>query len=234
MYFFNLCKKFRTSNESEFKKESIYKNKPSRILILTDLHHDVPSEHFRLLENLEYDVCLLLGDIKPSNLRQIKNIIPSKKLYGVLGNHVDLDLYQKYGIKELSINEPTYIRGEGSDLSIIGLSGSYRYKKCNQCMITPEESLEKCKTAPAEFDLFVSHDYPVNFYDPEYLDDAHPGLEGINYILNSENHPEVMLHGHSHRESVKTYKGLYGNTTVIELYGCSLIELKEKKIQKIF
>ena len=184
MYFFNLCKRFKTSNKPKSEKESIYKDKPSRVLILTDLHHDVPSEHFGLLENLEYDVCLLLGDIKPSNLRQIKNIIPSEKLYGVLGNHDELDLYQKYDIKELSINEPIYIKGEVSDLSIIGLSGSYRYKKCNQCMITQEESLEKCKTAPDEFDLFVSHDYPVNFYDPEYLDDAHPGLEGINYILN--------------------------------------------------
>lgn len=76
MYFFNLCKKFKTLNKSEFEKESIYKDKPSRVLILTDLHHDVPSEHFKLLENLEYDVCLLLGDIRPSNLRQIKNIIP--------------------------------------------------------------------------------------------------------------------------------------------------------------
>lgn len=80
----------------------------------------------------------------------------------------------------------------------------------------------------------MSHDYPVNFYDPEYLDDAHPGLEGINYILNLENPPEVMLHGHGHWESVKTYKGKHGKTTVFALYGCSLIDLKTKRVQKIF
>ncbi|MBQ9658786.1 MAG: hypothetical protein IJV31_08490 [Clostridia bacterium] len=88
------------------------------ILVIADCHH-LKEEEIAKVENLQYDVCLLLGDINGNYLDMILNYVPIEKIYGILGNHDEYGLLESRNIanihsKIININGIKILGFEGS------------------------------------------------------------------------------------------------------------------------
>lgn len=190
-----------------------------RLLILTDLH-TLREDELEKIVDLDYDVCFLLGDITVDYLCEIKKYV-NKKVYGILGNHDNFDNLARAGIENIN-NKIIDING----IKILGFEGSHRYKKGNFPMLSQEESLELLKNSP-KADILVSHDAPYYLYSKNM---AHCGLKGISkYLL--KNKVPINIHGHHHINSVLKLKN---GTTVIGVYRCAILDIKNKKRRLIF
>lgn len=201
-------------------KYSNYNN--INILAIADCHH-LKEEEIIKVKDLQYDVCLLLGDIKGTYLDMILNYVPIGKIYGILGNHDEYGLLESRNISNIH-SKIIDVNG----VKILGFEGSSRYKDGNIPMYSQEESikiLKKCEIA----DILVSHDSPYQLYS-KANDKAHCGLKGITKYLK-KNRIYLNIHGHHH---INTDLKLNNGTNVIGVYRCAIIKFPTLEKEMIF
>lgn len=157
-------------------------------------------------------MCIILGDLSGLDINEIKKIVPSEKLFGVVGNHDSINFLEENKINNINGKVIT-CRG----IKIAGIMGSNRYKDKDYGMQTHEESLELSEKMESA-DILISHDKAYVF---DRNDSVHDGLKGItNYIY--KNHIPLHIHGHLHEESEEILKN---GTKSICLYQIKLLEI---------
>ena len=192
------------------------------ILVIADCHH-LKEEEIEKVKNLQYDACLLLGDISGNYLDMILKYVPIEKIYGILGNHDEYGLLESRNISNIH-SKVINVNG----VRILGFEGSSRYKTGNIPMYSQEESikiLRKCDIA----DILVSHDSPYQLYS-KANDKAHCGLKGITKYLK-KNKIYLNIHGHHH---INTVLKLNNDTNVVGVYRCAMIQFPTLKKELIF
>ena len=173
--------------ERKVSKKNNYNN--INILVVADCHH-LKEEEIEKVQNLQYDVCVLLGDISGNYLDMILKYVPIEKIHGILGNHDEYGLLESRNISNIH-SKVINVNG----VRILGFEGSSRYKIGNVPMYSQKESikiLRKCEVA----DILVSHDSPYQLYS-KANDKAHCGLKGIAKYLK-KNKVYLNIHGHHH------------------------------------
>lgn len=185
-----------------------YMHSPFKMLCIADLH-DYDERQIEKIRQMEYDVCLLLGDIPHKALLEIKKANGDRPLYGVCGNHDDWDTLTRVGITDIHCKAV-----EVCGITIAGFSGSNRYKNGDYCMMTQKESIKAAKEIPP-CDVLITHDSKYKYWIPP--DDAHLGLKGISKYI-SKNKPQMHLFGHYHQRAVHKHK----STLSVCVYGIEL------------
>lgn len=191
------------------------------ILVIADCHH-LKEEEIEKVKGLQYDVCLLLGDINGNYLDMILRYVPLEKIYGILGNHDEYGLLESRNIKNIHTKIIDINR-----VKILGFEGSSRYKTGNIPMYSQEESIKILKNCE-KADILASHDSAYELYSKSN-DRAHCGLKGITKYLK-KNKVYLNLHGHHH---INTKLKLKNETNIIGVYRCAIIQfptLEEKII----
>ena len=178
------------------------------MLCISDLH-DYDARLIEKIQQMEYDVCLLLGDIPHKALLHIKRVNGDRPIYGICGNHDDWESLSRVGITDIHCKAV-----EICGVTIAGFSGSNRYKNGNYCMMTQKESIEAAKKIPP-CDVFISHDSVYKYQ--LHPDNAHLGLKGISRYV-SKHKPQMHLFGHYHQRAVYKKRG----TLSICVYGVEI------------
>ena len=160
-----------------------------RILIVSDIHFPLNEKEQEMLKE-NFDICLLLGDI-PKDVLQSIDTNNKCKFYGIYGNHDTNDMYND--IKNLKyIHRHCVI--EEDETSIIGISGSSKYKKSSSyCMFSQEEILDITKNM-RKVDILISHDSPYQIHSTSKNKE---GFKGITEYIK-KNKPKLHLYGHHH------------------------------------
>lgn len=187
-----------------------------KILFLTDTHGMLKYEKniLNYITELEkYDCCILLGDHSISDIKLIKDIVKTDKIYGVLGNHDGWNLYKDNGIEDIN-GKIIKIK----ELKIAGISGSYKYKKTDDYAMYSHEESQELADKMQEADVLISHDRP---YIKSQYGESHDGLKGITYYIY-KNHVSLHIHGHIHEEKEELLKN--GSKTIC-LYKAKLLEI---------
>lgn len=187
-----------------------------KLLFIADTHdclyyEEETLEYIKSIKN--YDYCVLLGDHSVNDLQEILKIIPSNKIFGVLGNHDSWEKYSEYGINNI---DGKVINVNG--IRIAGISGSFKYKNSeNYALYTHEESIEIANKM-GYADILISHDkqFTKDNHSP-----AHDGLKGITEYLYKNRVP-LNIHGHLHEDSEQLLKN---GTKSICLYKVRYMEL---------
>lgn len=107
-----------------------------KILAISDLHW-YTDEELSQIKNLDYDICVLLGDIPVNAIRLIKEYVYNKPILAVAGNHDDWNTPELGGAE--NIHEQCV---ERCGYSFAGFSGSARYKHGDYPMFSQRESLK--------------------------------------------------------------------------------------------
>ena len=179
------------------------------MLCICDLHsYDV--EEINKIKDMEYDVCVLLGDIPSTALRTIKKL-NTRPLFGVCGNHDDWQTLNNVGIRDIHCKAIS-VKG----YTIAGFGGSHRYKNGDYALMTQKESVELSKLIP-KADILISHDSPYKFFG---TDTAHQGLKGISQYI-SKNKPKLNLCGHYHDENLS---GVYRRCEIQCVYQFMIVD----------
>lgn len=179
------------------------------MLCIADLH-SYDDKEIKAIQNMEYDVCFLLGDIPQKALSAIKKNV-SKPLFGVCGNHDEWNSLTSEGIKDINCKTISI-----AGYTVAGFGGSNRYKNGDYPMWTQKESVEITKMIP-KADILITHDSPYKFFGN---DEAHKGLKGISKYI-SNNKPKLNLCGHYHD---KNLCGVYKKCKIQCIYGFNIIE----------
>lgn len=188
-----------------------------KILFITDTHNclaytDKYINYIKSLNQEDYDICLILGDLSGSDFETIKAIISDEKLYGIVGNHDSINALEANNIK--NINGQVI---ECKGVKIAAIMGSNRYKSGAYGMITQEECSDLAKNMNSA-DILVSHDKAYVF---DRNDNVHDGLRGITEYIY-KNHIPLHIHGHLHEEMEETLKN---GTKSIDVYQIKLMEV---------
>lgn len=192
-----------------------------KILAVADLH-DWSKGELELINDPEYDCCCLLGDIPEAALNIIKQLV-RKPLYGVLGNHDDLNTLSRCGITDLNGKSATV-----NGVKIAGLGGSHRYKNGDYPMLTQRESIKAAAACPAA-DILISHD--TAYHVMKQLDDTHCGLKGISQYI-SRSKAGLNICGHYHISDHKRL--LYKGCEILSVYRCALVSYPSNIMEIIF
>lgn len=220
-FYINKSKKDKPQNTSyedkllqQFGKNENLPTNHVRLLIITDTHNCLyyDKESVEKIKNAQYDVCLILGDISNSDIIEILKFVPYDKIYGLLGNHDELDRFEESKIRSLNGKVIT-ING----VRIAGLQGSHRYKTGDYGMYTHEESIQIADEMPPA-DILVSHDRP---FIKDNNDNVHDGLKGVTYYCY-KNHVKLEIHGHLHEETEEILKN---GTKVLGKYKVDVIKI---------
>lgn len=192
-----------------------------RIIAFADLHSDCTDLIYHVdFSKYGYDFCFTLGDINCQHLQAITECV-NCPVYGVLGNHDDYGMLERFGIIQLDSKLENL-----NNVTVTGFSGSSRYKNDDKPMLTQKESLGLSKQLP-HADILVSHDSAYGLYGAK-SDDAHCGLKGITRYVKKHK-PFINIHGHHHVNRVQIYKG----TIDICVFGGSVIEIEKNSISEI-
>jgi predicted phosphodiesterase len=187
------------------------------LLVFSDTHNSYAynTDDLKEIENLNYDICLLLGDITLTDIQEILKVVPLNKVYGLRGNHDKLDDLSYRNIKNLH-TETITING----FTIGGIQGSSKYRNSPTTapIYTQEESLELAKKLN-DIDILISHD---TYYFGEVPDISHQGMKGITETIY-RNHTPIHIHGHLHSNEDKV---LLNNTISYGVYGYKLIKIE--------
>lgn len=190
-----------------------------KILAIADLHW-YTNEELSQIKNLDYDICVLLGDIPVNAIKLIKEYVGKKHLIAVAGNHDDWNTPELGGAENIHGKYAEYC-----GYNFAGFSGSARYKKGNYPMLTQRESLNlgrKLKKAS----ILISHDSGYQLFGK---DKTHSGLLGIDFY-NLKNKVKLNICGHHHTSAVKKRFG----TTTVCVFRCALIKFPDISVENIF
>ena len=188
-----------------------------KILFITDTHNclaytDKYINYLKGLNQEDYDICLILGDLSGLDFETIKAMVPNEKLYGIVGNHDSINALEVNNIK--NINGQVI---ECKGVKIAAIMGSNRYKSGDYGMMTQEECSDLAKNMDSA-DILVSHDKAYIF---DKNDNVHDGLKGITEYIY-KNHIPLHIHGHLHEEMEETLKN---GTKSIGVYQIKLMEV---------
>lgn len=142
-----------------------------RLLAIADLHWYM-NEELSKIKDIDFDICVLLGDITVSAIQLIKKYTDNKPILAIAGNH---DEWNTPELGEVDNIHGKYVEYFGYGFT--GFSGSARYKNGEYPMFTQYESLKlgnKLKKA----DILFSHDAGYHLFDK---DKHHSGLLGIDF-----------------------------------------------------
>jgi Icc-related predicted phosphoesterase len=184
-----------------------------RMLIIADTHGCLRPEE--IPDNIDANVCLLLGDIYQNDMALIKEAVVGIPIYGVLGNHDGFELYDMYGIDNIH-GKVVEVNG----VKIAGIQGSLRYKNSFAPLYDDDESVEIADCMEAA-NILISHDGPKFFHGDR--DFAHSGLEGITHYCQKHNVP-LNIHGHHHENMSGA---LENGTKSICCYGVKVIDTQD-------
>lgn len=125
-------------------------NASLKLLIIADCHH-LKEDEIQKVKNLEYDICILLGDINGNYLDMILKYVPNEKIYGILGNHDEFGVLESRNIKNIHEKIIT-VKG----IKILGFQGSSRYKTGEYPMFTQKESINLLKNVSQQIYLYLT------------------------------------------------------------------------------
>jgi len=187
-----------------------------KLLIIADTHGYLAFDKSRFPAFLDsagdFDLCILLGDIHPAEMPIILDCIPKENIIALKGNHDPFDLYERFGIRDVSGRCFTY-RG----VRFAGLEGSFRYKTEPCPSFTQYESLVEADALP-EADILLTHDIALCDFTRS---PAHAGLIGISHYIYKHG-VTWHFHGHIHQ----SYEKCYGNGTKEKsVYLCEIVEI---------
>lgn len=186
-----------------------------KVLTIADLHGPLTEEEARFIADSCSSVCLLLGDIPLRTLRNIKELLGDKPVFGVLGNHDEYGLLEKAGIENIHGKVVSF---EG--VSFLGLEGGPKYKNSPMSPLYTQSQMVTIANSLPKADVLVSHEGPYRLYSKE---PAHCGFLGItNYIKRYR--PKYVIHGHYHIEKI-TKKGFFDSSRVVCTYRVAEHEL---------
>ena len=205
-----------------------------KFLIFADLHtfeNKMPEE---IKE--EFDIIILLGDIKSSTIISILNKYPDKPVYGVYGNHDNKYLYEavnKLLIAEREMTQKPFLYPvDNLNLSLVkvdnvsftGLQGAIKYNETS-IGYTQEEATDLIIPAA---DILFSHETGYGFVKNE-RGSSHEGYRAISRYIK-KNKPKYHIFGHHHIDTqFKEHKTMcYG------ISGCSLFDTHTGEMKKIF
>ena len=198
---------------------SHYFYKPVRIMMFADLHY-LDTKDLNLLENLEYDACFFMGDIKVKYIEMIKEHLNNRPVYGILGNHDDASDLERVQIENLHGK-----RIEIGDISFAGFEGGTKYRFGKGVMYDQDETISISDSIP-EADVLLSHDGPFHLYG---VHRHHCGMKGISKYIQ-EKKPLFNFHGHYHINRMQQI----ARTTVVCHYKCAIYDFMAHTKTKIF
>ena len=190
-----------------------------KILAIADLHWYTDKELIKI-KNVDFDVCVLLGDIPVDTIKLIKKYVDNKPVIAVAGNHDDWNTPELGGTENI---HGKYV--EYCGYSFVGVSGSARYKHGDYPMFTQRESLNLGKELK-KADILISHDSGYQLFGK---DKPHSGLFGID-LYNLKNRMKLNICGHHHTQIVKKRFG----TTTVCVFRCAVITFPDISIKNIF
>ena len=190
-----------------------------KALFFADIHH-LNVKDLDLLDDLDYDACFFMGDIKLKYLQEIKSRLSDKPVYGILGNHDDAEDLLRGEVENLH-NRRVEIGG----VTFAGFEGGAKYLFGKGVMYDQEETLHMADTIPAA-DVLLSHDGPFHLYGNVR---HHCGMQGITKYIE-EKRPLYNFHGHYHINRMQTV----GRTTVTCQYKCVLYDFETNTNTRIF
>lgn len=195
------------------------KRQEIKILAIADMHW-YTDEELNRIKTLDYDICVLLGDINESVIRFIKRCCGDKPLLAVAGNHDEWNTPENAGAENIHCKCKEYF-----GYRFAGISGSVRYKDGDIPMLTQRESIEIAKNIE-KADILLSHDSMYHLFGKE---SNHCGLIGIN-LYNWKNRVKLNVCGHHHISAIKKHFG----TTTACVFRCAIISLPDKTMENIF
>ncbi|MCM1270121.1 MAG: metallophosphoesterase family protein [Ruminococcus flavefaciens] len=190
-----------------------------KILAIADLHWYTDEELVKI-KKVDYDVCVLLGDIPLNAIRLIKQYTNDKPMIAVAGNHDDWNTPELGGAEN--------IHGQCMECcgyTFAGFSGSARYKNGDYPMFTQFESLglgAKLNKA----NILISHDSGYHLFGK---DKPHSGLLGIDFY-NLKNRVKLNVCGHHHTPTVKKRFGI----TTVCVFRCAIITFPDISVETVF
>lgn len=190
-----------------------------KILAIADLHA-WSTDELHLIADCDADVCCLLGDIPIAAIEVIKQLVHCP-IYGILGNHDEMDTLARCGIADLNGKTVTI-----DGVTFAGLGGSHRYKLGEYPMLTQKESVELSNRCPSA-DILISHD--TAYHIMRMNDTAHCGLKGISRYIR-HNKPQMNICGHYH--IAKQTK--YAKCEIRCIHRCAVIRYPENTMDIIF
>ena len=190
-----------------------------KILFLADLH-DTNYDNLNKIKQLDFDICILLGDINMSNLRYITSIVDNEKLFGIVGNHDTFDMLNRVNIYDLN-NKVIDING----IKICGFGGGVKYKHGMYAMLSQDDAKKQIEVL-SSCDIFVTHETGYHYIKTDL---AHEGFIGIDEYINKYS-PKYNVFGHYHQN----LDFMKNTTRCICVYQCSILDTKENQIKNIF
>lgn len=180
-----------------------------KALVLADLQWVDLDEwnRFLTIDQSNFDVVFLLGDINQILLEKIAHVFQQKRILGVQGDFGFVGDLEYYGMENC---HGAVIEAYG--MRVAGVEGANRYKAGPYPMHTQEEVLEVCRHLDVA-DILLSHNSPTGFHDKE----GHPvyqGFKGLLHYLN-EKKPKYLFHGHHHVTTID----YHDQTTLIGVFG---------------
>ena len=191
------------------------------ILIISDLH-SLELNNLEKLNNIDYDICFLLGDIDKKRLDLLRTKLDLTKTYGVVGNHDASNTLTSSGFVDLD-GKCINVKG----INIVGLGYGVKYKSGMYAMRTQDEMLDLVSKLSIEScDILISHDTEYRMITD---DKSHEGFLGITKFIEKYK-PKYNLFGHHHRN----LRFFQNGTDYICTYQCNLLNYETGMITNIF
>ena len=194
-----------------------------RILAVSDVPSDMYYKFYKPGKLDEFDLILSCGDLSPEYTEFLVTLAHCPLVY-VHGNHDGKNIREPEGCI-CADGQLIEING----LRILGLGGSYRYRK-GQYMYTEKQMNTRVRSFSWQlkkshgFDILLTHAPAYGLNDLEDL--PHRGFECFHTLLDKYE-PSYFIHGHIHRNygcriPQKTQKG---KTTVINAFDHCIIDI---------
>lgn len=188
-----------------------------KILAVSDMPSPYYYDHYTTGLLDEFDLILACGDLKRNYLEFLVTMARCPVLY-VCGNHDDaLDQAPPEGC--ICIEDRIYVH---NGVRILGLGGSYRYRKGNH-MYTEGQMRRRVRKLRLTllrhggFDILVTHAPAFGLNDLDTL--PHRGFQCFLGLLEKYR-PKYFIHGHVHRNYGANIpqRSAWGETQVINAF----------------
>lgn len=194
-----------------------------KILAVSDIESQRFYEYYKPGMLKQYDCIISCGDLSEEYLEFLVTMAGCPLFY-VHGNHDEKFKREPQGC--VCIDDKIV---EFKGVRIIGLGGSYRYRKGRYMFTERKMKLRILRLIPfirlhRGFDIMVTHAPARHLNDFDTL--VHRGFECFNYLLKKYK-PKFFLHGHIHRNYNIgiPQKTIHGGTTVINAFEYCEIDL---------
>ena len=194
-----------------------------RLLVVADTHNVFPGEAVKGAFRYGVDACIILGDHTYKDIYQlIQAAPPGMKIYGVLGNHDNPDMFNHFSNKWPDIMDISRKVVTVNGIRIAGMGGTLRYKNEQPGFNTQRDSVKFAKSVPEAY-ILIGHAAPVSFDHSR----VHSGLDGSLWYLY-KHHIPYMLYGHNH--DVRPMKSvLLNGTNALCVYRAAVFEIGDEK-----